>query len=80
MDENINMKTPEFIQTNIFGDYIIPYSPPKKTRAVITEEEQEKRKEKSEAHTAWKLLKSRKFKDFSDRHKFLLQKYYKIEL
>ena len=74
------MKTPDFVQTNIFGDYIIPYSPPKKIRPTLSVEEKEGRKEKSEAHTAWKLLKSRKFKDFSDRHKYLLKKYYGIEI
>lgn len=66
-------------QFNLFGvSTIIPE--PKKEKNILSEKEKEIRKEKSEAHTAWKLLKSRKFTDFSNRHKFLLKKYYGVEL
>jgi len=66
-------------QFNLFGtSTIIPE--PKKKKSIISEEERNIRKERTEAHTAWKLLKSRKFTDFSERHKFLLQKYYGVKL
>jgi hypothetical protein len=74
------LKESLFIQTDLFGTSLIPIKPTKKIKSVLSEEEKIKRKEKSEAHTAWKLLKSRKFKDFSERHKYLLKKYYRIEL
>lgn len=64
------------VQMNLFG----LSTEHKKPRNVLTEKERLFRKEKSEAHIAWKFLKSRKFKDFSDRQKFLLKKYYKINL
>jgi hypothetical protein len=66
-----------FVQTDLFGSSIIHTRP---NRTPISEIERTRIKEKSEAHRAWKLLKSGKFKDFSDRHKFLLKKYYGIEL
>lgn len=65
-------------QFNLFGVSTIVPEPKKKN--ILTDKERELRKEKSEAHTAWKLLKSRKFTDFSERHKFLLRKYYGIQL
>lgn len=68
------MKQDSFIQTNLFDSPEIP----KRQRHILSYEEKKLRKEKSEAHTAWKLLKSRKFTDFSERHKFLLQKYYNM--
>lgn len=70
----------DFVQVDLFGEHYVPYSPPKKQKSIISDEERAKRKEKAEAHTAWKLLKSRKFKDFNERHKFLLQKYYGVEI
>lgn len=66
-------------QFNLFGTSTVIVEP-KKIRHTLSIKEKEERKEKSEAHIAWKLLKSRKFKDFSERHKFLLKKYYRIEL
>jgi len=54
---------------------------PKKKRNIISEEEREHRKEKSEAHRAWKLLKSIKGKHLlTEKDKFLLQKYYGVKL
>ena len=73
-------KEPSFIQTNLFGTPIISIVP-KKIKSILSEEERAKRKEKSEAHIAWKLLKSRKFtENLSDKQKSLLQKYYRIKL
>ncbi len=71
-----------FIQKNLFGSSVIPVSvsTPKK-RNILTEKERDIRKEKNEAHIAWKLLKSRKFgANLSSRQKFLLEKYYNIKL
>jgi len=67
-------------QFNLFGTSTIIVDP-KKIRSAISDEERIKRKEKVEAHIAWKLLKSRKFSEnLTERHKFLLQKYYGIKL
>jgi len=67
-------------QFNLFGTSII-IPEPKKKKNILTNKEKEIRKEKSEAHIAWKLLKSRKFSEnLTERHKFLLQKYYGIKL
>ena len=68
------------IQMNLFGISTIPIKL-KKKRSILSEEEREKRKEKKEVHTAWKLLKSRKFDEhLTERHKFLLEKHYHIKL
>ena len=77
----MNIKKDTFIQTNLFGSSIpISVSTPKK-RNILTEKERDIRKEKNEAHIAWKLLKSRKFSaNMSERQKFLLEKYYGIKL
>jgi len=72
---------PKFIQTNLFGSSIIPTIVPKKIRPVLSEDEKHRRREKEEAHIAWKLLKSNRFRELlTERQKFLLQKYYGIIL
>lgn len=67
-------------QFNLFGiSTIIPE--PKKKRNIISEEERAKRKEKDEAHRAWKLLKSIQGEHLlTEKDKYLLLKYYKIRL
>ena len=67
-------------QFNLFGvSTVIPE--PKKKRNILSSEEREKRKEKVEAHTAWKLLKSGRFHELlTERDKYLLQKHYGINL
>ncbi len=75
------MKKDTFIQTNLFGSSVSILIPIPKKRNILTEKEKNLRKEKNEAHIAWKLLKSRKFgANITDRQKFLLQKYYGIRL
>lgn len=67
-------------QFDLFGiSTIIPE--PKKKRNILSDEERAKRKEKSEAHRAWKLLKSNKCEHLlTENDKYLLFKYYKIRL
>lgn len=67
-------------QFNLLGvSTVIPE--PKKKRNILSAEEKIDRKEKKEARRAWKLLKSLKFDNFlTERHKFLLKKYYGIKL
>ena len=71
-------KTISHEQYNLFGTSTV-IAEPKKKKNVISNEEREKRKEKREAFTAWKLLKSTQFGELlTDRQKNLLQKYYHI--
>lgn len=68
------------VQMNLFGISTIPIEP-KKTRNILSPEEKIQRQEEKEAHTAWKLYKSRKFDKFlTERHKYLLLKYKHIKL
>lgn len=53
---------------------------PKSTRAHLSPELKGIRKEKSDAHRAFKLLKSNRFRDFSTEQVRLLEKYYHIKL
>mgnify|MGYP003394023763 CR=1 FL=1 len=72
-------KKSSFIQTNLSGSSNSITSLIPKKRHILTEKEKDIRREKDEAHIAWKLLKSRKFgANISDRQKFLLEKYYGI--
>ena len=67
-------------QFNLFGVSTVIHEP-KKKRNILSPEERKKRKEKDEAHTAWKLLKSGKFYGLlTERQKYLLKKHYGIDL
>ncbi|MFA4870967.1 MAG: hypothetical protein WC623_22400 [Pedobacter sp.] len=52
--------------------------PPKRKRNILSEAVRAQRKEKADAHQAFKLLKSQRFKNFTEQQKFLLKKYYGI--
>lgn len=62
-------------QSDLFGNL-----PKPKTRNKLSEAEREKRKEKVEAHRAFKFLKSNKFHEFSIRDTHLLKKHYGIKI
>ncbi len=67
-------------QFNLFG-FTTVVEEPKRKKSIISHEERAKRKEKEEAHTAWKLLKSIHGSNLlTDRQKYLLQKYYSVVL
>ncbi len=55
-------------------------SPPKKTRNKLSPQAKAMKKEKAEAHRAFKLLKSNKYSIFTNTEKSLLKKYYNISL
>jgi hypothetical protein len=65
---------------NLFGVSTI-LEEPKKIINKLSPEEKAKRKEKSDAHRAWKLYKSIKFdENLTEEHKILLLKYYGVKL
>lgn len=69
-------KKPLRIQSDLFGNLPLP-----KSRNTISLQEKIQRKEKSDAHTAFKLLKSNQFKEnLSLYQKRLLKRYYGISL
>ncbi len=68
-------KSPSF-QSNLFGE-----TPTPKSRKSLSAEEKHIRQEESDAHIAWKMLKSNKCKSILTQHqKYLLKKYYSISL
>lgn len=54
--------------------------PPKIPKPKLSPEIRDQRKEREEAHRSFKLWKSGKFKDFSEKQLWLLEKYYNIKL
>jgi hypothetical protein len=68
-------QSPIHKQADLFG--VIPKP---KTRIKLTHFQKEKQSEKKEAHTAFKLLKSRTNFPLSDRQKLLLKIYYNISI
>ncbi len=70
------MKKPHQVQSNLFGETPVPRS-----RKSLSAEEKHRRQEETDAHIAWKMLKSNKCKSIlTQNQKYLLKKYYGIIL